>query len=59
MLQQKLLEQTAKQLGNDLTMEYQGYPSAAPMVELVTAGKLASACGATRRRSAALVSSRR
>jgi NMT1/THI5 like len=40
MLQQKLYEQAAKQFGYDLTVDYQDYPSAAPMVELMTAGKL-------------------
>src|SRR6202043_3657116 len=40
MLQQSLFEQAAKQFGYDLTVDYQDYPSAAPMVELMTAGKL-------------------
>ena len=40
MLQQKLFEQAAKTFGYELTVDYQDYPSAAPMVELMTAGKL-------------------
>ena len=37
MLQQKLFEQAAKKFGYDLTVNYMDYPSAAPMVELMTA----------------------
>jgi ABC-type nitrate/sulfonate/bicarbonate transport system substrate-binding protein len=40
MLEQKLFEQAAKSFGYDLTVDYQDYPSAAPMVELMTTGKL-------------------
>jgi ABC-type nitrate/sulfonate/bicarbonate transport system substrate-binding protein len=40
MLTNTLFEQAARQLGYDLTVDYQDYPSAAPMVELMTAGKL-------------------
>jgi ABC-type nitrate/sulfonate/bicarbonate transport system substrate-binding protein len=40
MIRNKMVEAEAKQLGYDLTMDWRDYPSAAPQVEAMQAGKL-------------------
>ena len=40
MMRNKMVEAEAKQLGYDLTLDWRDYPSAAPQVEAMQAGKL-------------------